>query len=135
MTLEQRLQEHFAAVRTSADFDARLLNRLTGLSSLARPTTATARADLALAARAHYRAERARLQREWRAGLGWLAVFALLALLVYRALAPAVPGWLSTASRLLGMPVLPGVSYGLLLVAVALAVWLAAYQPRMDSRW
>ncbi len=130
MNLEQKLQQHFGAIRASADFDARLLARIANLAQPAGDPAARRAAELVT-----YSQTRNRLARERRQSMVWIAVFSVLAMLVAPHVIPVATELAQASARTLGRAPLRGVSFGELLVLLALVVWFVVRQPRMASRW
>ena len=128
MNLETKLQQHFAKLRAGADFDARVLSRIKALAQLTSEAAANplARREAALAA---YQLTRLRLSKERQGNMIWVAVFGVIAILVATTLVPLAGDWAQASARLLGRSVLPGLSFGNMMVLLPLAVWIAVRQP------
>ena len=130
MNLEQKLRQHYGGLRPGADFDARVLARIVNVARPAGDPAARRAAELTT-----YEQTRQRLVREWRLNMGWVAVFAIVARLVVPHLAPLATDLAQLSARTIAAAPLPGLSFGELLVLLALAVWFLVRQPRMASRW
>ena len=130
MSLEHKLQQHYGSLRPGADFDARVLARIASVARPAGDPAARRAAELA-----KYAQTRKRLAREWLIGMGWIAVFGILAMLVAPHVIPVATELTQASARTLRVAALPAVSVGELLLLLALAVWFAVNQPRIASRW
>ena len=130
MNLEHELQQHYGSLQSGADFDARVLARIASVARPAGDPAARRAAELA-----KYSQTRKSLAREWLMGMGWIAVFGILAMLVAPHVIPVATELAQASARTLRVAALPGVSIGELLLLVALAAWFAANQPRIASRW
>jgi hypothetical protein len=128
MNLETKLRQHYAQQRLGADFDARVLARIVNVSQLitSSAANAVARREAVLAA---YQLTRARLIKERQRNIVWVAVFSVIASLVAAILLPLAGDWAQASARLLGRSILPGLSFGNLLLLLPFAIWLVVRQP------
>jgi ferric-dicitrate binding protein FerR (iron transport regulator) len=132
MTVDERLQQHFGALRVSAGFDAAVLERIAALKQLTEPAAIASRRE---ALQARFERERAALTRRRQRALGGFALVTALSLPLLRLLEAYTGSGLARAGQWLATPLMPGVSYGSLLVVLPLLIWGAVRQPRMVSRW
>lgn len=132
MTMDERLQQHFGALRVSPGFDAAVLGRIAALKQLAEPAAIASRRE---ELQVQYERKRAALTRRRQRALGGVALVTAMSLPLLRVVEAYTGSSLAWAGQWLATPLMPGISYGSLLVVLPLLVWGAVRQPRMASRW
>lgn len=128
--LETQLRQHFAHQDPGTEFDARVLQKVAALRLMRG-----SQQERAAAAAERYARERAELLGQRRETLLWLLASAVMAVAIALVLAPVTTAALPGIAAVLGSQLGPGLSFGVLLTLLPLAVWLGVRQPRMASRW